>query len=129
MNDIEQAISKMDFEYFGTNQHLMEMEQFLETEDSILLDVRTKEEVENLKLIVDHYCPVLEIPTHEVPGRIGEIPKDKIIGIFCSSSIRNVIVFTYLKSKAYENVKILSGGYYSLADALKPGKLYKKIKA
>lgn len=129
MNELEQAIGKMDFEFFGTNQHLMDVEQFLQKEDAILLDVRAKEEVDNLKLNMAHYYPVLEIPTNEVPGRIEEIPKGRPIGVFCSSSIRSVIIFTYLLSMGYDKVRILPGGYTGLTDALKPGKLYKKLHA
>jgi len=38
-----------------------------------------------------------------------------------------VIVFAYLKSRGFENVKILPGGYSTLTDAVKPGKIFKKL--
>jgi len=74
-----------------------------------------------------HHCIVLEIPTDEVPVRINEIPKDKTIGVFCSSGVRSVIIFAYLKSKGFEKVKILPGGYHDITEAIKPGKVYKHI--
>jgi len=127
MNEIEKVISEMNFQYFGTGQHLMQVEAFLKTDDALLLDVRAKEELETLKLQMKHHCPVIEIPTDEVPVRINEIPKDKTIGVFCSSGVRSVIIFAYLKSKGFEKVKILPGGYHDITEAIKPGKVYKHI--
>ena len=128
MNDFERTISQMDFEFFGTGQHKIDVNEFLEHHDSLLLDVRANEEVKTIKLSLAYHCPVLEIPMHNVPQRINEIPHDKMIGVFCSSGVRCVIIFAYLKSKEYENVKILTGGYANLVQALLPGKIYKKSK-
>ena len=127
MNDFENAIAKMDFEFFGTGQHKIDVESFLHQKNAVLLDVRAPEEYNTLKLNLSHFCQVLEIPTHKVPSRINEIPKDKMIGVFCSSGVRCVIIFAYLKSKGFENVKILPGGYNNLTEAIKPGKIFKKI--
>jgi len=118
----------MDFEFFGTEQHKIDVNEFLERHDSLLLDVRADEEVMTIKLPLAYHCPVLEIPMHNVPQRINEIPHDKMIGVFCSSGVRCVIIFAYLKSKGYENVKILTGGYANLVQALLPRKIYKKSK-
>jgi rhodanese-related sulfurtransferase len=127
MNDLEKVINEMDFQYFGTGQHKMEADAFLASENAILLDVRAKEEVETIKMPLLHHVQVLEIPTNEVPQRISEIPKDKLIGVFCSAGVRAVIIFTYLKSKGYDKVKIILGGYPSIMEAIMPGKLYKNL--
>lgn len=127
MNEIEKVICEMDFEYFGTGQHKMEVETFLSTKNAVFLDVRAKEEQETIKLPLLHHCEVLEIPTDEIPTRIHEIPKDKTIGIFCSAGVRATIIFVYLKSKGYTDVNIILGGYSPLMAALMPGKLYKKL--
>lgn len=127
MNELENVISKMDFHFFGTGQHKMEVEAFLSTSNTLFLDVRAMEEVETIKLTLSHHCEVLEIPTNEIPQRINEIPKDKTIGIFCSAGVRASIIYVYLKSKGFENVKIILGGYPPLMAALMPGKIYKKL--
>lgn len=127
MNQLEQAITKMDYDFFGTGQHKMAVETFLNREDALFLDVRCDEEIETVKINLAHHCPVLHIPTHEVPARVNEIPKDKMIGVFCSSGVRCVIIFAYLKSLGYEKVKVLPGGYANLFPAIMPGKIYKKI--
>ena len=127
MNELEQVISKMDFQYFGNGEHKMEAEKFLSADNTVFLDVRAKEEQETVKLPLSHYCKVLEIPTNEIPNRINEIPTDKTIGVFCSAGVRATIIFVYLKSKGYNDVKIILGGYPPLMEAVMPGKLYKKL--
>lgn len=127
MNELEKVISKMDFQFFGNGEHKMEAEKFLSADNTVFLDVRAKEEQETVKLPLSHYCKVLEIPTNEIPNRINEIPTDKTIGVFCSAGVRATIIFVYLKSKGYNDVKIILGGYPPLMAAVMPGKLYKKL--
>lgn len=127
MNELEKVISEMDFKYFGAGKHKMEVEAFLSAENTLFLDVRAKEEQETVTFALAHHCEVLEIPAHEIPTRLEEIPKDRIIGVFCSAGVRATIIFVYLKSKGYRDVKILLGGYPPLMEALMPGKLFKKI--
>jgi rhodanese-related sulfurtransferase len=127
MNEIEKVINEMDFQFFGTGKHKMEAEVFLSTENTVFLDVRANEEHETIKLLLTSYCEVLEIPANEIPARIDEIPKKKTIGVFCSAGIRAAIIFAYLKSKGYTEVKIIPGGYTPLMAAIMPGKIYKKL--
>ncbi len=127
MNELEKVISEMDFQYFGTGQHKMEPDVFLTKENALFLDVRAREEVETVQIQLKHFCDTLEIPTNEIPARINEIPKDRLIGVFCSAGVRATIIFIYLKSKGYENVKIILGGYPPLMAAIMPGKLYKTL--
>jgi rhodanese-related sulfurtransferase len=129
MNELEAVIAKMDFQFFGTSQHKMEPSVFFDSDNAVLLDVRAQEEQETIRLPLKYHLPVLEIPTDQVPARVDEIPRDKLIGVFCSSGVRCTVIFTYLKSKGYENVKILPGGYGPLFEALMPGKVYKKVNA
>jgi rhodanese-related sulfurtransferase len=127
MNDLEKTIQSMDFKYFATGQHKVEPETFLQTENAVLLDVRSKEEMETVQFHLKHHTDMLEIPAHDVPSNIDKIPKDKLIGVFCSSGVRCVMIFLYLKSKGFEHVKILEGGYTKLLPALMPGKIYKHL--
>lgn len=127
MNELEKVISEMNFQYFGKGKHKVEAEEFLSIDKAIFLDVRAKEEQETIKLSLSHLCTVLEIPTDEIPERINEIPKDKTIGVFCSAGVRATIIFVYLRSKGYNNIKIILGGYAPLMDAIMPGKLHKRL--
>ncbi|MFA7115980.1 MAG: rhodanese-like domain-containing protein [Bacteroidales bacterium] len=127
MIKLEKELNKMDIQYFGTSSHIISPEAFFQKENIVLLDVRTKQEIENVKLTLTNFCKVLEIPVNEISYRNNEIPKDKFIGIFCSGGIRAAMIFTYLLGKGYRNIKILDGGYNPMMDALKPGKVLKKI--
>ncbi len=127
MTELEKTISSMDFQFFGTGQHKIDAETLLKSEEAVILDVRAKEEFETVKLNLRHYFPVFEIPLHELPSRLNELPMDKFIGSFCSSGVRSVIAFVYLKSKGYENVKIVEGGYAQFMEALMPGKVFKHL--
>lgn len=127
MNELEEVISGMDFHYFGTGQHKIEASAFFAKDGAVFLDVRAQEELETVKFPLKHHCEVLEIPANEVPARLSEIPKDKLIGVFCSAGVRAAIIFTYLKSQGYAQVKIIPGGYPPLMEAIMPGKIYKQL--
>lgn len=129
MDELGKVIENMNFNYFATGQHKTEPEMFLKNKEAVFLDVRAKEEMDTIQFHLKLHLPVLEIPLHEIPKRINEIPKDKVIGIFCSSGVRCVIAFAYLKSKGYQQVKILEGGYNNLVANLLPGKIHKHINA
>jgi len=127
MNNLEKELKKMDFNFFGTGQHIMQPDVFFTKDNNLFLDVRTPEEIANLKISLKDFCPVLEIPVNEIPDRINEIPKDKLIGVFCSGAVRASMIYIYLKGLGYPNVKILAGGYGPFIENLKPGKIYKRI--
>ncbi|HPE87277.1 MAG: rhodanese-like domain-containing protein [Bacteroidales bacterium] len=127
MNELEKVIEKMDFQFFATGQHKVDPETLLQNKEAVLLDVRSKEEIETVQFHLKHHVQLLEIPAHEVPSRVSEIPKQKFIGIFCSSGIRCTMIFLYLQSKGFSQVRILEGGYYALISALMPGKIYKQL--
>jgi len=111
----------------GPDKHKIDAESFLKKENAVFLDVRVKEEIETIKMVLKHHFPVIEIPLHELPSRLNELHRDKFIGIFCSSGVRCTIAFAYLKSKDFENVKVIEGGYEQFVAALMPGKIYKHI--
>ncbi len=129
MKEFDEFLKSIDLNFFGTGKHKVKPEKHLSNRNGVLLDVRSNEEYETLALKLYYHIPVIHIPINEVPDRIDEIPKDKTIGIFCSSGTRATMVYTYLRLKGYEEekVKILEGGYTALAEEFKPGKLLKRL--
>ncbi|MDD2323403.1 MAG: rhodanese-like domain-containing protein [Bacteroidales bacterium] len=127
MTEFEKIISSMDFNFFATGKHKIDAATFLASQDAILLDVRANEETSTIKLSLKHHLPVIEIPFNELPLNIDQLPKDKFIGVFCSSGVRSAITFAYIKSKGFENVKMIEGGYPQLIEAIMPGKIYKHL--
>jgi len=61
-----------------------------------------------------------------LPDRYHELPRERLIGTFCSSGTRSAWAYIYLLSKGY-NVRWIEGGNGELAALLKPGKISKKI--
>lgn len=121
--DFDQWLTELDLSFWGTAQHKVTPAQFFERrkkEDAILLDLRSPEEVEYLT-----FPFALQIPIAELPDRLHEIPKDRLVATFCSSATRAVVGWVYLQIKGYANVRILDAHYPDLTAELRPGKVYK----
>lgn len=124
---MDELLRSMTFEFFGSGKHKIEMDALLATKDAIFLDVRSRQEWESLQIRLEHHMRVLWIPIDEIPDRYAEIPRDKTVGIFCSAGTRSTIVYLYLRSLGYENVRIAPSNYDAITSQLMPGKLYKAI--
>lgn len=122
---MEQVMKNMTLEFFGKAMHKVMPEQLLDMEHAVFLDVRTPEEAESLAFPLSRHSNVssLHIPINEVPERLAEIPKEMMVAVFCPHQVRASIVYAYLLSRGYEQVRVLSGGYAALTDALLPGKV------
>lgn len=118
MKKFDDLLKQMDLNYFGNGKHKISFDKILElkkTDKVFILDVRTKQENEYIKLPFVH-----NIPTDEIPDRIQEIPKDKTIAVFCSSATRATIVYAYLILRDYD-VKIVIDSLSEIAGKFKPG--------
>lgn len=80
----------------------------------LLLDVRTREE-HSFGAIAGS----VNIPLDELRQRIGEIPADKPIYIYCAIGLRGYLALKILTARGFKDVRNLSGGYktYSTATA------------
>ncbi len=128
---MEDTLRKMTLEFFGTGSHKIGAEKFLEKENAIFLDVRSKEEADSLALNFGHHGGIkaVNIPINELPERYGELPKDVFIGTFCPASVRSTMAYVFLLSRGYPQVRIIEGGYPGVSEAVKPGKVWKRVKA
>ncbi|MCX8042193.1 MAG: hypothetical protein N3A56_06835, partial [Thermodesulfobacteriaceae bacterium] len=81
--------------------------------EAILLDVRYSFELE-----VWEFKPAKFIPLNELPDRLDELHKDKIIICACPLEVRSNIACQYLIQKGF-NAKYLVGGLLVLMDRLK----------
>ncbi len=125
---MENALKKMNLSFTGTGKHVINFENFLSQKDAVFLDVRSKEECDTLRFNFDLFdIKVIEIPIEELPDRINELPKDKLIGAFCSSKTRAAWAYIYLISKDFEQVKWISAGNEDIGAVLKPGKIFKQL--
>ncbi|MBI9084843.1 MAG: rhodanese-like domain-containing protein [Desulfobacterales bacterium] len=123
MNSMDQVLTKMDFEFFGSGEHGMSIEgmrKALGNDHVVFLDVRSDKEIEYLS-----FPFALHIPLNKLPARLGELPKDKLIVAFCSSVFRGAIAYTYLRANGFDEVKGLTASFEEMVMAFKPGPLAK----
>jgi hydroxyacylglutathione hydrolase len=83
-----------------------ELAEQLRTGDVAVLDVRGRAEWE-----VGHLPGVENIPVGYLADRLDEIPRDKPLVVHCQSGARSAIAASLLRSKGFENVINLGGGY------------------
>ena len=128
---MEQVLRKFSLEFFGKGKHRVSPDKFLELENGFLLDVRSKEEADSISIIMKTYTNIesKNIPINEIPDRIHEIPKDRSVGVFCPNNIRSAIVYAYLLSKGFLDIRIVDGGYSGLTEAVKPGPILKALES
>ncbi len=128
---MEQILKSLTLDFFGKEKHKISPEKFFDMENGLLLDVRSKEESDSISIKLKHHSNVesLNIPINEIPDRIDEIPKTKFIAVFCPANVRSAIVYAYLLSKGFTEVRIVEGGYSALTEALKPGQVLRVIQS
>ena len=80
---------------------------------AVLVDIRFPEETKVWKMGFGLY-----IPLNELPKRLAELPKDKIIFSACPHKDRSSIAMTYLRTKGYK-AKYLTDGLIGLAENLR----------
>lgn len=97
----------------------MGVDDFIESfnkKEAILLDIRMPFETE-----VWGFGFTTKIPYNELPDRLEELPKDKLIVCACPNEYRANMAKEYLRLKGYK-AKTLDGGLLGLAERLKGGK-------
>lgn len=70
-----------------------------------LLDVRTPGEYLQVRLEGAHLIPI-----DQLLRRVGELPRDRPILVYCTVGARSTQVFNYLAGQGYPEVYNLSGG-------------------
>lgn len=126
---MEKILKSFTLDFFGAGKHKTTAGIFFERDNVFLLDVRSKEEVSAISINMGSHTHVtsVNIPITEIPDRINEIPKDQSVAIFCPANVRSSMVYGYLRSQGFTDLRIMEGGYTGLTDALKPGKIFKAI--
>ena len=111
---LEDYIRNYDYdarlEMKATSKKLLDL---LEDDKAVLVDIRFAEEQQA-------WGPsfALKIPLNELPDRLSELPKDKIIVTACPHKDRAIIAMTYLRSKGIK-AKYLTDGLIGLAENLR----------
>lgn len=85
----------------------------LEEKKAVLVDIRFPEETKAWKMGFG-----LHIPLNELPKRLAELPKNKIIVTACPHKDRSSIAMAYLRTKGF-NARYLTDGLIGLAENLR----------
>ncbi len=91
----------------------VEMLNMIEDGTAVLIDIRSKEEFASWSMGF-----AKNIPLNELPSRLNELPKDKLIITACPHNDRANIARIYLITKGY-NAKYLNDGLLKVADYLR----------
>lgn len=86
---------------------------WLENGKAVLVDIRFPEEQQAWSTGFG-----LKIPLNELPKRLAELPKDKIIVTACPHKDRATIAMVYLRTQGFE-ARYLSDGLIGLAENLR----------
>ena len=79
-------------------------------DEMFLLDVRTPGEYQQARLQGARLIPI-----DQLVARIGELPKDRPILVYCAVGSRSAQVVNYLARRGYPELYNLYGGIYSWA--------------
>ena len=90
-----------------------------EKEGAIVVDVREKEEVDELSYDVQN---LLHIPLSEFEDRYSEVPTDRSIIMACRSGGRSLKAAYFLQNHGYDDVVNLDGGILKWAEKKFPVK-------
>ncbi len=82
-----------------------ELATLLENKSAVfLLDVRNLDERDHFHIGGSF------IPLSELPARLGELPRDKPIVVYCHSGYRSQVAVEFLQGEGFLHVKNLVGG-------------------
>ena len=96
--------------------NVQELKEMIDSKSNfILLDVRSDNEV-----LVSKINSSIHIPMHEIPNRLNEIDKDKLVIVQCKLGQRSAKVCEFLIENIYKNVKNLIGGIKAWSKEIDP---------
>jgi rhodanese-related sulfurtransferase len=120
---LSEVLQEMDFAFVASGECSLTVEEaakFMHHPHFVFLDVRTQEERQHLTLPF-----ALPIPLQGLPDRLAELPEDKFLITFCFNGARAVLAYAFLRTRGFDEVKILEGRLEELAHVLSPGRLNK----
>ena len=117
--ELRKFVSQFDLKGVLEKEPKVSLDAFLEkwqNGEAVLLDVRTKEEQSLTPLTAFG----IHIPLNELPERLSEVPKDKLVCTLCPGKIRATIALCFLVSQGFDNVKVLASSPSEIVDKMKP---------
>ncbi len=117
LTPLDNWLATVDGDFWASGQWRCTIEEFIDRmsggEPITLVDLREPQEVTLVALPF-----ALHIPLPQLPQRWQEVPRDHPVVTFCSGDLRATMAFTYLRTRGFDNVRILAGGYSGLVSSL-----------
>ncbi len=85
----------------------LETMQLIREDKALLIDVRNRNESSELAINVLYY---MHIPMHELAFSFEDIPKNRLIVLFCYKNKRSIIACKTLMESGFKNIAYMSGG-------------------
>lgn len=112
--DLGEYLKKFDMkERSNMKAKVTDLLVMVEEGKAVLIDIRSREEFASWSMGF-----AKNIPLNELPNRLDELPKDKLIITACPHNDRSNLARIYLVSKGY-NAKYLNDGLLKVADFLR----------
>ena len=112
--ELGEYLTKFDMkERSNMKAKLIDALVMIEEGKAVLIDIRSREEFASWSMGFAQ-----NIPLNELPNRLNELPKDKLIITACPHNDRSNIARIYLTTQGY-NAKYLSEGLLKMADFLR----------
>ncbi|WP_457677733.1 rhodanese-like domain-containing protein [Thermovibrio sp.] len=117
---LRKKVKEMTIDWLSQSNHKITLEAFFEKwkkGEAVLLDVRTDEEARFVNL----EGLGMRIPLNQLPDRLNELPKDKLICTVCPGKVRATIAYSLLIEEGFDNAKVLASSPAEIAEFIKPG--------
>ena len=82
---------------------------------ALLLDVREPDEI-----AICAIAGSLRIPMQQIPARMGDLPRDRLILVQCHHGGRSLRVTQYLRANGFAQVSNVAGGIEAWAELIDP---------
>ena len=119
---MENLLREFTTDFLAANRYKIPATQALETQGALLLDVRSADEEECMSIAEELAAlpgiGYLHIPMNELPDRVGELPPDREILVFCRTTSRSGMVYAFLRTQGFDRVRLVEGGYVALVKLL-----------
>ncbi|MFD6393150.1 rhodanese-like domain-containing protein [Nocardia sp. NPDC060259] len=90
----------------GFDIDVTDLKAMLDSSEPVtILDVRSPMEFD-----IAHLEGSLLIPMQELPTRLAELPKEKLIIVLCHHGGRSARAVAFLRSQSFDNTRNLAGG-------------------
>ena len=127
---MDDFVRSLTLDFLGGGGHKVLPDALFSDPSAVLLDVRTREEVQSVCFPLENQVSIsLQIPLNELPDRLVEIPRDRLVGILCVTDVRSAIAYAYLQTHGLDNVRVLAGGTAGLLEQLKTGNVRRHVLA